>query len=91
MPAPSYLDFNNQIAALQGAYDWKAVNTAVLPAVIIGTPRALYIGTGGTVVLPNRDGTDVSFVNIPDGAVMTVIGVNAIGAGTTAANIVALY
>ena len=53
--------------------------------------KALFVGTGGTVTLRSVRGTaDVSFKNVPDGAVLDVR-VSAVRAtGTTAADIVGL-
>ena len=36
------------------------------------TPRALYVGTGGTVEVLTLRGDTVSFVNVPNGAVLPV-------------------
>lgn len=53
--------------------------------------KALYVGTGGDIALRPLDGTaDVTFRNVPDGAVLDVR-VRAVRAtGTTAADIVGL-
>lgn len=58
-----------------------------LPAV----PKALYVGTGGTVVLRGIDATeDVRFVNVAAGSVLDVRASHVRGTGTTAADLVGL-
>lgn len=91
MTAPTFRDFRGTIEAIQGAWDWEPINTAVLPAAVSTSIRGLYVGTGGTLVLTNKSGVDVPFVNMPDGSLMTVIGPLIIGVGTTAADLVGLY
>lgn len=54
-------------------------------------PKALYVGTGGTVILRGVDGaTDVTFVNVANGQILDVRAQYVRATGTTAANIVAL-
>lgn len=54
-------------------------------------PKALYVGTGGTIVLRALDGAvDVSFVGVPGGSVLDVRATHVRATGTTASNIVAL-
>lgn len=54
------------------------------------TPKALYVGTGGTVVLRGTDGDDVTFKNVASGQVLDVRAKLVKATGTTAADIVAL-
>lgn len=54
------------------------------------TPRGLYIGAGGTLVVEMKWGGTVSFPNLPDGALLPVR-VTRVLAATTAASIVGLY
>jgi hypothetical protein len=55
-------------------------------------PKALFIGTGGHLVLRGSGGgTDVAFRNIADGTVLPVRAQFVRAAGTTATDIVALY
>lgn len=58
----------------------------------LGTlPRALYIGTGGALVLRCADsGADVTFKNLAAGQILPVRAKYVRAAGTTAADIVAL-
>ena len=54
-------------------------------------PKALYVGTGGTVVLRGVDGTsDVTFRNIANGQVIDVRAQYVRATGTTATDIIAL-
>lgn len=52
--------------------------------------RALYVGTGGTVVVSMVEGGDATFVNVPDGSILPVQ-VTKLATGTTATEILALY
>lgn len=54
-------------------------------------PKALYIGTGGTVILRGVGGSaDVTFKNVASGQVLDVRAQYVRATGTTAADIVAL-
>lgn len=54
-------------------------------------PKALFVGTGGDVVLRSIDGTaDVTFRNVASGQVLDVRAEYVRAAGTTAADIVGL-
>lgn len=50
---------------------------------------ALYVGTGGSVVVRTRGGSDVTFANVPDGTILP-IRCDMVKASTGASNIVAL-
>ena len=52
--------------------------------------RALYVGTGGTVIAIRKDGVEVPFVNVPDGETLPIRAKRVKSTGTTASNIVAL-
>jgi len=52
--------------------------------------RALYIGVSGDVVVPNSDGTDVTFYSVPVGF-LPVQGLRVKSTGTTASGIVAMF
>lgn len=57
--------------------------------------RALYVGTGGNVVIVTRgDNTvgpqTITFANVPGGTILPVMGTQ-VTTATTASNIVALY
>lgn len=54
-------------------------------------PKALYIGTGGTLVLRGMDdGADVTFKNVASGQVIDVRARHVRATGTTASDIVGL-
>ena len=55
-------------------------------------PKALFVGTGGNLVLRGSGGgADVTFKNVPDGSLLPVRAEFVRATGTTAADIVALY
>ncbi len=55
------------------------------------TPKALYVGTGGTVVLRGIDSAaDVTLKNVANGQVLDIRAQFVRATGTTAADIVAL-
>lgn len=58
---------------------------------LVVTPKALYIGTGGTLVLRTASGAaDVTFTNLASGQILPVRAQFVRATGTTAADIVAL-
>lgn len=67
---------------------------AIVPsdaAPLANVPKALYIGTGGTVVLRTASGAaDVTFKNLAGGQILPVRALYVRATGTTAADIVAL-
>jgi len=55
-------------------------------------PRALYVGTGGTVrVLMRGESTPIDFVNVPSGTILPIFIDRVYANTTTASNMVALY
>lgn len=54
------------------------------------TFRAIYVGTGGDIVLVMADGTSVTFKNVPTGMILPVTGNLIKSTGTTATNLVGL-
>lgn len=68
---------------------------AVVPddeAALAQVPKALFVGTGGALVLRGAGGGgDVLFANVADGTVLPFRAQYVRATGTTAADIVALY
>lgn len=68
---------------------------AVVPndsAALSDVPKALYVGTGGTIAMRGIDGsTDQSWKNVPSGTVLPFRAQYVRATGTTAADILALY
>lgn len=59
---------------------------------IAGTPKALFIGTGGNLVVRGvNDTADITFKNLPAGSVLPFRAQYVRATGTTASDIVALY
>jgi hypothetical protein len=55
-------------------------------------PKALFVGTGGTLVLRGVNGSsDATWKNVPSGSVLPFRAQYVRATGTTAADIVALY
>lgn len=58
---------------------------------LVATPKALFVGTGGTIVLRTASGAaDVIFKNLASGQILPVRAQFIRATGTTAADIVAL-
>ncbi len=53
--------------------------------------RALFVGNGGDVTVPNLAGDAITFENVPDGSVLPVRCRRVNATGTTATGIVALF
>ncbi len=85
---------NDQFSERAGAIDAPAGGGApIIPddGVMLGTmTRALYVGSGGTVVVEMARGQTLSFANVPDGALLPVRVVKVLTA-TTASDIIGLY
>ena len=79
----------------------KAENTAPAESAAAVTPsdstdltylaRALYIGSGGNLVIDVADGATVTFTNVMSGSILPVRVKRVRATSTTASNIVALY
>ena len=82
--------------ASNGITDPSSLYAAVTPSDTAGSgdltyiSRAIYVGTGGTVVAITMADTEVSFVNVPDGTTLPIRAKRIKSTGTTASNIVAL-
>ena len=76
-------------AEAPSAHPFAVVPSNAAPLAMI--PKALYIGTGGTLVLRTASGTaDVTFKNLGDGQILPVRAQFVRATDTTAADIVAL-
>lgn len=53
--------------------------------------RALYVGTGGNVVVVFENDAEITFSNVPSGAILPVRAKRVNSTNTTASTIVALY
>jgi hypothetical protein len=65
---------------------------AVTPsdATVLYATRALYVGTTGNVTVTDLNG-NVTYANVPAGAILPIQVTKVLSTGTTASNIVALY
>ena len=83
---------NQTIQNTSNPAEYAAAVTLSDSTVLTPTPRALYIGSGGDVVVTMAaDGTDVTFSNVPTGTKLPVRVSKVKATGTTASSIVALY
>jgi len=53
--------------------------------------RSLYVGGGGNVAITTVKGTNVTFANVPAGAILPVRAQKVLYTGTTATLIIGLY
>lgn len=82
-----FADAQNSLIA--PAFTAFSIGTATYGSALAETTRALYVGTGGTVVATMADGAVVTFANVQDGSVLP-IRVQTVGTATTATGIVGL-
>ena len=57
---------------------------------VLTPTRGLYVGTSGNIAVQMSDGSNVTFVSVPQG-ILPVRVVKVLATGTTASNIVALW
>jgi hypothetical protein len=62
---------------------------AMVAGVDVDLTRGVYVGTGGDVVLKNEAGANITFKNVPNGAVLPIRTSQLVN--TTGGDIVALY
>lgn len=88
MPADSFSNYTDSpIAPASSCFPIVPSDTAELPR----ATKALYVGTGGTVVLRSLNGAeDVTFTNVPSGGILDVRIRAVRSTGTTAADMVGL-
>ena len=83
---------NQTIQNTSNPAEYAAAVTLSDSTVLTPTPRALYIGVGGDVVVTMAaDGSDVTFENVPTGTKLPVRVSKVKATNTTASSIVALY
>jgi hypothetical protein len=85
--ATDYFHYGSN-AGIGPVVDGFAVTPADTDVSII--PRALYVGTGGDVVVKTSGGSTLTFVGVPNGAFLPVRCLQ-VKAATTASDILALY
>lgn len=69
----------------------KAVVVTPSDSTLLAVTRGLFVGTGGEVLVDMAEqGTDILFLNVPNGTFMP-IQVIRVKAGSTASDIIALY
>lgn len=67
-----------------------AIGTATYGTAVLATiPRALYVGTGGSVAVTMANGAAVTFANVQDGSILPVR-VKQVGTATTATDLIGL-
>lgn len=79
-----YENVNSTVSA------FKAIAVTPSDSTEIRNTRALYIGTGGDVVVTMATGGDATFKNVPEGTILPVQVIK-VKSATTASDIVALY
>lgn len=83
--------FNNQNSLINSPATNSAAVTPHDTNTLSPIPRALYVGTGGTVVAKlQADSATVSYVNVASGTVLPIRAI-LVHTDTTASNIVALW
>ncbi|HWW65325.1 MAG TPA: hypothetical protein VNZ43_11235 [Sphingomonadaceae bacterium] len=84
--------YSSSAEALHSPASRAVAVTADDDAPLPDIPKALYIGTGGDIVLRGlRDAADATWRNVPSGSVLPFRAQFVRATGTTAADILALY
>jgi hypothetical protein len=75
------------IAPARNCFSITPNDNVVLPFL----PKAIYVGTGGTLVLRAIDGSsDVTFTNVANGTILDIRVTSVRATGTTATNLIGL-
>jgi hypothetical protein len=75
------------IAPARNCFSISPNDTAALPV----TPKAIYVGTGGNLVVRAMDSaSDVTFSNVANGAILDIRVIAVRSTGTTASNLIGL-
>lgn len=72
-------------------YPGGAVTITPSNTVNLANPSVVYVGSTGNVRVLTAQGDDVTFVNVPAGAVMPVQVIRVYATNTTATNLVGIY
>jgi hypothetical protein len=75
------------VAPARNCFSITPNDTAALPFV----PKAIYIGTGGNLVIRAIDSSsDVTFTNVPNGTILDIRATSIRATGTSATNLIGL-
>ena len=84
--------FSNSADAVSAPARRAAAVTPSDSVALADIPKALYVGTGGTIVMQGVDGGgDQSWANLPSGTIVPFRARYVRATGTTAADLLALY
>lgn len=72
-------------------YPGGAVTITPSNTVDLANPSVVYVGSTGNVRVLTAQGDDVTFVNVPAGAVLPVQVIRVYATSTTATNLVGIY
>jgi hypothetical protein len=72
-------------------YPGGAVAITPSNTVNLANPAVIYVGSTGNVRVLTAQGDDVTFVNVPAGAVLPVQVIRVYSTSTTATNLVGIY
>ena len=72
-------------------YPGGAVTITPSNTVNLANPSVVYVGSTGNVRVLTAQGDDVTFVNVPAGAVIPVQVIRVYATNTTATNLVGIY
>lgn len=78
--------FNANVGRTYSGIDWKALSTGP----VTPTPRSVYVGSGGSLIVTGSDGVGAVFTNVASGSVLP-LRVTEINAASTASDIVGIY
>lgn len=75
----------------QEAPAWDAFSITPGASALTHEVRAVYVGVGGDVEVTTAAGNDVTFADVPQGAVLPVRATHVLATSTTASSLVGLY
>lgn len=88
MPSDTFAAvLDSLIAPARNCFAITPSDTANLPVL----PKAIYVGSGGTLVIRAADAvSDVTFMNVPSGSILDIRVTSVRATGTSAGNLVGL-